>query len=238
MTAMNWSLHPKQLLLFCDTLATDGSDHLPRGLTTKVFVLGHLNAVICGAGLANAVSEFYGHVVANMVVKDIKHLDEFAPDIIAGIFERLIEPLPPSSDKQPTATIYSFGWIQEEERLGGFAYRSTNDFVSERLGYGTCVKPPTNDLSIVEQITSLEGFIELMITQQAEDRCKARKDRLGIGGDILLYSIEVGESSAVTLQVRSIATLPHLSSDWDIILAKLPVNANHPLTKLVLESAP
>jgi hypothetical protein len=235
MTAMNWEMYESHVLLLCDTLAI-GDDRRPAFMTTKVFFWPHLGACVAGTGAQPMGQNFYGRVNARMVVRDVLHLDQYAPNVLNELWAELLA----ENDAPPgaTSTIYTFGWSQAEARFIGFAYRSTAGFASERLGYGLAIKPAPDDETVFDDITDLESFVGLVHDQKAQDRARPRLERVGIGGEVVMTLLTRDEAGHVGAQQKIVSRFDDHEDDWQILLSKLPENAGHPLSKLLLALDP
>lgn len=85
-----------------------------------------------------------------------------------------------------TTTIYHIGYSETEQSYVAFAYRSTNDFKSERLQYGFATKPPVPEATA----TYSEDFIRIMEEQRAMDNALLPDKRVFIGGEIQLLVLQ------------------------------------------------
>lgn len=65
-----------------------------------------------------------------------------------------------------TTTVYQFGISEETEGVVGFAYRSTNNFMLEEIGYGTVVKPECDVLEgdLIESLPKMMNNNDLFKT--------------------------------------------------------------------------
>ena len=70
--------------------------------------------------------------------------------------------------------------------------------------------------------------------QQQQDRDRPRAERLGIGGHLVLHRMQRLEEGSIVTTITRLAQMPHFDEDWEIILAKLPANAGHPLSEAIL----
>jgi len=163
-----------------------------------------------------------------MVVRDIIHLDEFAPDILTEMWSEAEIP------EGSTTTVYTFGWSEQNCRFAGFAYRSTSNFASEVLQDGFGLKPPLNNMAEYPEIIDLDGFVEFMKLQKAEDRARPRMHRAGIGGDIIMTLLRRNENEYTSIEQRHIHRFDDYDQDWQIVISKLPENSN-PLADILLQ---
>lgn len=235
MTAMNWEMYESHVLILCDTLAI-GEDRRPAFMTTKVFYWPHLGACVAGTGAQPMAQNLYMRVNGRMVVRDVLHLDEYAPKVLQELWADLLA----ENDDRPdaTCTIYLFGWSEAEGRFVGFAYRSTAQFASERLGYGLAIKPAPDDEQIFDKINDLESFVRLVQIQKAEDRARPRLERIGIGGEVVMTLLTRDEAGYVGAQQKVLSRFDDHEDDWRLLLSKLPENAGHPLSAMLLAMDP
>ena len=77
--------------------------------------------------------------------------------------------------------MYHFGFSEDTGEIATFAYRSTNDFASERLQHGTGVKPECSvpDGKLYEHLPSM------MQEQRAIQAEKPLPERVHIGGEAM-----------------------------------------------------
>src|SRR5438128_1424650 len=57
MSLLNFLLDKQVIYVVCDTLASYSEDLEPRSFTTKVYILPHLEGLICGTGVGQFVAE-------------------------------------------------------------------------------------------------------------------------------------------------------------------------------------
>jgi hypothetical protein len=63
-------------------------------------------------------------------------------------------------------------------------------------------------------------------------------ERVGIGGYLLLYSMSRGDKGPRSIQMTCIERFDDFEADWNLLLSKLPENADDPLSKLLLATDP
>lgn len=178
MTALIFSLAPSQVTIAMDTLVTDTSG-TPIGYTSKLFPLMHLGGIMCVTGLSNLATDWHARLM-RFVAKDIHHLDEFTTEQLQALWYQYEDQV------SFTSTVYHFGFSQQEDQYLGYAYRSANNFVSERLPYAIGIKPPIQDVLI----ETLPDFIDVMQRQRTIEDSKSSDERLYIGGEIQLAILE------------------------------------------------
>ena len=233
MTVLNWEMTAEHVIIFTDTLCLDGEDRRARGFTTKVFPAPHIGMVIAGTGIAPIVTRFYMTVVGDLVVNDVVHLSEFAPAILRRSWEDMKSELWEGA----TVTIYTFGLSEDDGEFAGYAYRSTANFEAQPIGHGRAMKPVTS-IEDLEAVDSLPAFVALARKQQAQDRASPRNERVGIGGDLWIYLLKKSEGGALSLQIERMERMEHYDQDREMSLAKLPQNADHLRSRVIMERDP
>lgn len=139
MTALNFLLTDGAVYLLTDTILSDPDDLSPIAFSTKVHALPHLQAVICGTGHAQLIAEWVALVNLLLPVRDVVHLDQFAPARLRGLFARHASE--DADGREITTTLYHFGFDERASRFVGFAYLSADGFCSEPLPQGFGFKP-------------------------------------------------------------------------------------------------
>lgn len=177
MTALIYALQPDQVCLAMDTLTVSADDKTPLLFQTKFSVLPHLKMVIAGTGLAAMVTQWFQFVNGNMVARDIDHVDVYAPAAL-----RRAGAACPGTDLS-TTTLYHFGYSDQQQCYVGYAYRSANNWVSEKLPFALGVKPPvpvppTNDIQFPQFL------VDVMLEQRRADQLLPHSERVGIGGEV------------------------------------------------------
>jgi len=159
----------------------DAGTGKPSFYTTKIFPLLHLNGVMCGTGLGPFVHDWFVYVNTAIIAHDMEHLNQFVMEPLRKLAERH------HVSEVSSVTIYHFGYSENQQCFKGYAYRSTNNFLSEELIYGFGVKPQVN-YEIPSPINLPDDFIKLAIQQRLEDEKLPIGKRVGIGGEIhILY---------------------------------------------------
>lgn len=209
MTALIYALQPDQVCLAMDTLTVSADDKKPLLFQTKFSVLPHLQMVIAGTGVAVMVTQWFQFVNGNMVVRDIDHVDVYAPEAL-----RRAEVECPGTDLT-TTTLYHFGYSREQRRYVGYAYRSAKNWASEKLPYALGVKPsvpvpPTDDIQFPEFL------VDVMLEQRRADLSLPLSERLGIGGEV---SFVVMRNQSVT--VTPVHRFESYETEFQQMVAKL-----------------
>lgn len=180
MTAIIFSLAPNQVIVASDTLAVAGGTYKPFFFTTKFYPLPHLHGVMFATGLGDLASEWFSNL-ERFLVRDIQHLDEYVTSSLRLLGKSF------GLDDHQTATIYHIGYSESDDQYIGFAYRSLNNFESEKLVYGIHTKPGVLNAEIKSYP---EDFIKVMKNQKYEDEALPIEDRVFIGGEIQSLMME------------------------------------------------
>jgi hypothetical protein len=220
MTLLNISHNQKQVLVFSDTLALSADDHFPFNFLPKVFSLPHINSLITVTGVQQLLFDALTSVIGRIVYQDVEALSEFLPDQLNVHWSNLKN----TSSFEGTTTVYLFGSNSDGIEMLGFAFRSVDNFVAEPLGYGQRTKPAPRDFELPNSDDFFKDQIKIAVLQQREDRALPISQRIGIGGDLLLYALTLNEDGKTYLQTQHLCELPHKQKDWDLIVARLPTN--------------
>jgi hypothetical protein len=206
MTALNFSLQEDGVYAVADTLVT--SDRFaPAFFTSKILPVPHLNGLICGTGSLEFILEWWRQVLGGMLATDLSHLDEFAPDSLRTIWA---DPAVPKLTA--TSTIYHLGFDDREDRFVGYAYRSTDDFRSEPLEYGTRMKPAFEGAGQIA--TFPDDFVEVCRQQRAYQDGIPPEDRVFVGGHVVAYMQQVQRREGVPPSVITTITRPFEFEDF------------------------
>jgi len=186
MTALNFILNPGYVLIFTDSLSLT-IDREPFKYVSKIFPLPHLRGVLCGTGLIQTIMDWHVYIQGQIIGNTMNIPNKIAPSELNTIHSKY---------GQADATIYHFGFSPEENRIKGYAFRSTNDFASEELSDGIGIKPHDDEIIsyINESLDTYKGnikklFIEIIKLQKKIDDEGDPKKRLGIGGSIHMYRL-------------------------------------------------
>lgn len=200
MTALLYLLEQERVCLAMDTCSqnidADGA-RTPGPFCSKVLLIPHLHAVVCGTGIRSLIYYWYAFLQQNAVARNVTELDNIAKAKLPELANEC------GVSEEHTSTIYHFGYWPEENRMIGFAYRSASGFASEELIYSLGVKPP-NGIDLEQAMTTLEahglpgGFIEVMKQQKARDDARPPKERVGIGGEIQFLAMSPNGYSLTT----------------------------------------
>ena len=177
MSSLIFYTDPSQALVVTDTLVADRAG-VPLAFCSKAFHLPHLRMVIAGTGI-RGFSDYLVFKANNGLFRGIENLDHHAPSELRAQWADHYKPLIPENDI--TTTVYAFGLSEVDGTIAAFAYRSTNDFASERLNHGTGVKPEcaVPDGNLIDHI---EG---MMREQRSLQAAEPLSSRIHIGGDAI-----------------------------------------------------
>jgi hypothetical protein len=205
MTVMNFALAEDGVFVVADTLVTTETFQ-PGFFTSKVHPVPHLNGLICGTGSLGFILAWSRHVLGGMLAMDIAHLDEFAPASLRAIHAARPE-------EKLTSTIYHLGFGEREDRFVGFAYRSTADFESEPLDYGTRIKPRYDAPRELRAFP--HDFVEMCRDQRSIQDRLPPDERIFIGGHIVAYMLQVQRVEGHPASVLTTITRPFEFEDFE-----------------------
>jgi hypothetical protein len=201
MTILNYLLTDEAVYVLTDTVLSDPDDLSPVTFTTKTHALPHLQALICGTGHAQAIAEWVATVNLAVLVRDVVHLDQFAPTKLRKLFARY--PNEGAGEREITTTLYHFGFDERAGRFAGFAYRSADDFRSEPLPQGFGLKPAPDWPVDGRKITRLpEHFIAIAKRQKAQNEAAEASKRVMVGGKLIFCVMQrvPGAGNSPTVQ--------------------------------------
>ncbi len=190
MSALIFHTDENQAFVATDTLATSPNGR-PFKFTTKAFIVPHLKLIIAGLGEGRFLGRWFVRVNDNLIVKGIDHLDYHAPRVLASIWPGHKQEHSVAQDV--TATIYHFGFSEITGLIHSFAYRSTNNFRSERLPYAVGVKP---ECAVPENCSLPHDLRRMMDDQRAVQAGQPKEKRVHIGGEIQIHHLLRIESRA------------------------------------------
>ena len=187
MSILNFVYTDEYVIAMADTLASVASG-IPHMFVTKIFPLPHINTIICGTGNYNTVLAWYNFIQESVIANNVDDLDQVSPLNIRNIYNKI------TGNNPIFTTIYHFGFIEKTEKYSGYAYRSKNDFVSEKLEKGFGIKPP-DEIDIEKMLSVSDGdtykvFSEICKKQKEVDDNRSIDERLGIGGSVYLYMMK------------------------------------------------
>lgn len=159
---------------------------------SKAVYIPHLRTIVAGTGLGGFANDWANEINNRMVVKGIRNLNHHTPDRLRDRWSQVSR----MSDFQEgwTTTVYQFGIDEEREEVCAFAYRSTNDFESEELGYGIFAKPPC---AFPDTNNFVEAVHAMMIEQRRAEDQKPDGHRVYIGGECVILHLTKDECSVI-----------------------------------------
>jgi hypothetical protein len=194
MSSLIFYADENQALVATDTLATS-PDGKPFKFTTKTFIVPHLKLLMSGVGVHGFLGKWFVQMNDGVVVRGIDHLNYHAPRILASLWQRYKKEL--SIPDNIKTTIYHVGFSEITEKIHLYAYRSTEDFTSERLEpYGIRVKP---ECPVPENYCLPQDIRTMMDDQRAIQASKPKSERIYIGGEIEIHHLTKGGSEVYTL---------------------------------------
>ena len=184
MSSLIFHLDTEQVLVASDTIATS-SDGEPFLFTTKVFIVPHLQMLMAGTGSGGFLGKWFIHVNDRMIVSDVEIVDYPAPRILAELWKS--HKIEFSIPDNATTTVYHFGFSEEDGLIHSYAYRSENDFQSERLPQsGLAVKP---ECQIPDGYQLPDDIKKMMLEQRTIQATQPKGNKVYIGGEILVHHL-------------------------------------------------
>ena len=182
MSSLIFYTDESQVLIATDSLAVDTTGN-PAFFCTKANHIPHLKMLVAGMGAAGFSNQWALHASTGMVVRGIQNLNHHTPEGLRNLWNkyRVEHSLPESF----TTTLYQFGISEKTGQVVSFAYRSTNNFVSEELNYGTGVKP---ECTIMEG-NLIDSIPEMMVQQRTIQNSAPKSERIYIGGEIIAFHL-------------------------------------------------
>lgn len=219
MTLLNFHISDDLILMMSDTIVST-SDNGPCFFTSKVHWLPHLDGLICGTGSLNFILAWIDRVQSGMLARDLWHLNDYVTEALLD----LADLMPPIFVNETTTTIYHLGYDKAGRKFGGFAYRSTDNFISEILSAGTRTKP---GITIFPEGETLwpDYFIEIAKLQKADDDALPLAERVGIGGHLVSHTLTVdrtNESDSVCCNITKVHEFDDYQSMYENCVTNLP----------------
>lgn len=184
MSLLMFRLDVPQIAIVTDTLATTpaGNPHL---FVSKVSIVPHLDMVVAFTGLAVIGERWAEKLRTAILARDMDMVNLHAPSALREIEQAAIIEF---GALPSTTTIYHLGYSTALDGYSGYAYRSENRFVSERMDPGFRIKP--QPLSLPEAPSTFEEMIALGIQVRAEQDADDSANRVFIGGEFVLTLME------------------------------------------------
>ncbi len=152
--------------------------------TTKAFIVPHLNMIMAGTGMGGFLGRWFIVVNDRMVLKDIDNLDHHAPKGLPSLWQSYVKEF--SLPDILTTTVYHFGFSAETGLIHSYAYRSANNFVSDRLQYGLAVKPECQLPANCQLPSAVKSLME---QQRVIQEARPKDERIYIGGKIIVHHL-------------------------------------------------
>ncbi|MDU1413476.1 MAG: hypothetical protein E6929_11750 [Clostridium sp.] len=199
MTALNFILDKKVVILSMDTLVTFNETRTPVKMTTKFLTLPNMNCIICGTGNFDAIIDWFSFVQKSIIANGIYQLNKLSEQALPNFMKNYT--------KDSGCTIYQFGLNEIDKDFYGYVYRSTNNFKSEQLSYGLGIKPTdafiesNGELNlkkytqqINERFIIKETLYDIMKKQKEyDDNLTDVNERVGIGGMVQIVTMNEDE---------------------------------------------
>jgi len=188
MTALIYIYKNDMVYLAMDSLSVD-EDKRPLKYISKIFLLPHLQCIICGTGMLDLVINWVDFVQKSMVFKNVLDLNRHVQDHLKNVSDELNIPINKSS------TIYHFGIDKINNEMVGFAYRSKNSYESEKLIYSLGIKPNYEDVAqqamdIIVEKGIILGIVSIITQLKKIDENLELEQQVGIGGEIHLVTLD------------------------------------------------
>lgn len=190
------------LIFYTDTtqalVATDTLVVKPNGIPlmygSKAIYLPHLKTIIAGTGLGSFSGRWTNYVNDELVVSGLRNLDFHTSDGLRRLWAemKITHEVPDSI----TTTVYQIGVSEDDSEIRAYAYRSTNDFVSEPLNHGFRAKP---ECTFPSEGNIVENLKPMMFEQRAIQDLKKSEERLYIGGECVVMHLTKDTCTTSTL---------------------------------------
>lgn len=189
MSVLNFYLTEDIVILATDTLAVHADTKSPYKFTNKVFPLMNMNSLICGVGNYECIVDWYTFCQKRAVGNGICHLNKVA--------EMYMKDVIGTQDTAESATVlYQFGISENDYKMHGYVYQSTNGFLPEKLDAGIGVRPTSafgESGTVVLPESSYSSFEDYMfaisLQQKKYDDAQPIQSRVGIGGCVQIHKL-------------------------------------------------
>jgi hypothetical protein len=173
-----------QVLVATDTLATH-PDGRPFKFTTKAFIVPRLKLIMAGVGTHGFLGQWFVRMNDMVVVRGIDNLDYHTPRALTALWQGYKQEI--SIPDTITTTVYHFGFSEVTGLVHSYAYRSVNNFNSERLEpYGLRFKP---ECQVPANYCLPQDLVKIMNEQRAIKALKPKDERIYIGGEIEVHHL-------------------------------------------------
>jgi len=178
MTVLYFKHDPSFVVLITDTLSTieEGKPHM---FVNKSYLYPSIDMIMVVTGIKQVGLDWNHRLLERLSVLDIDNLDLFTTKELKDIWNELTR----NSDiGKNTATVYHFGWSNQDNQFVRYVYRSTNNFESEKSTEGGVgIKPVPEDSSNFADMDP----IELIKKVKSEQDALASDKRIFIGGELV-----------------------------------------------------
>ncbi|NLD46453.1 MAG: hypothetical protein GX660_04540 [Clostridiaceae bacterium] len=174
MSALIYILEENQVIIAMDTLSSINTEAglKPYKFLTKIFPLMHMNCVLCGTGNFEPILKWFEHIESGIVAYGIIQLNKITELSIKAFMEK-------ENQTNASTTLYQFGLSELDGKFYGYAYRSTNNYSSEKLLYSVGVKPQDAFNTNEELSQLIEGCIDQDVLAALMLKLKEYDDNLG-----------------------------------------------------------
>lgn len=180
MSSLIFHTQPDLAVVATDTLAVT-PDGTPSLFSSKAIYLPHLKTIIAGTGLMFA-ADWSNYVNSNMTLAGLRNLNYHTPKLLRSRWQKLKGD--PGFPQGATITVYQIGVREDgDQEIEAFAYRSTTDFESEPLPYGTRAKP---DCSFPNEGNIVQHLRPMMMEQRTIQETLPLGEQLYIGGECVV----------------------------------------------------
>jgi hypothetical protein len=177
MTAIAFILEPTRVSIAMDTLIVDHQKKMPLNFQRKFLSIPEINIAICGTGVIDLINEWFKLVSASSA-KGIDDLNSITPSALRYTSSRH------QGSYVASSTLYHFGYSKINRQYVGYAYKSENEFESERLADSTLIYKPAVDIKIPDDVQVPQFLVDILLKQESEDRQQITANQVGIGGEI------------------------------------------------------
>jgi hypothetical protein len=220
LTVLNFTTSAKNAYIVTDSSFSHPDDMMPAGYCTKAYTLPHLEGIIAGTGVMDFIAEWFIRANTGFLIRDLVHMDEYA----TASLQELFEPHRLRMGASAVSTIYHFAYDRNERRVRTYVYRSTKNFVSEELPYGSALKPYV-DMGDHAINVFPDDYLPVIEAQKAADLRKPLAERVGVGGHMVAYSLRAhpkeGDEEHVEITSHRSAALSEYEAGYQLAMRRL-----------------
>lgn len=197
--AQQW--HDKALIV-TDTLAStlEGDSYRPRGFSTKIHTLPHMNMVFAFRGVSRLAALWEHELTEVSKCQDI----EDAHEVAASRLKQRVESAARRHDLPPEksgASFYCFGFPHGAAQLVSYAYENANEYAGERFEVSSPSDPEYEEVRFLAAPSLQTSIAPDVLLERADyidyaTRVKDEHDRdlvdevIPIGGDLFATFVE------------------------------------------------